>query len=284
MSLVMLENARMEFTAIENFVLEREAMLRLGCFAAVFVVMWLWEIVAPRRALSVSKLQRWTHNIGLLFLNSLVLRVLFPAAAVGIAYTAAASGWGLFNRVDLPYWLEVLVAVLLLDLAIYLQHLLMHRVPLLWRLHRVHHADLDIDMTTGSRFHTLEIIVSMLIKWAVIFLLGPALLAVLLFETLLNGMAVFNHANVRLPGTIDRLLRLLLITPDVHRVHHSILRHETNSNYGFNLSIWDRAFGTYIDQPEKGHSAMTIGIPEFRDPEQVDRLPGMLTLPFVGKT
>jgi len=264
-------------------VLEREAVLRLGCFAAVFVVMCLWEIVSPRRPLSVPKLQRWTHNIGLLFLNSLVLRVLFPAAAVGIAYTAAESGWGLFNRVDLPYWLEVLVAVLLLDLAIYLQHMLMHRVPLLWRLHRVHHADLDIDMTTGSRFHTLEIIVSMLIKWAVIFLLGPALLAVLIFETLLNGMAVFNHANVRLPGTIDRLLRLLLITPDVHRVHHSILRHETNSNFGFNLSIWDRAFGTYIDQPEKGHSAMTIGIPEFRDPEQVDRLPGMLKLPFVGK-
>ena len=280
----MLENAGMEFTAIESFVLEREAVLRLSCFAAVFVVMCLWEIAAPRRPLSVSKLQRWTHNIGLLFLNSLVLRVLFPTAAVGIAYTAAESGWGLFNRVDLPYWLEVLVAVLLLDLAIYLQHMLMHRVPLLWRLHRVHHADLDIDMTTGSRFHTLEIIVSMLIKWAVIVLLGPALLAVLIFETLLNGMAVFNHANVRLPGTIDRLLRLLLITPDVHRVHHSILRHETNSNYGFNLSIWDRAFGTYIDQPEKGHSAMTIGIPEFRDPEQVDRLPGMLTLPFVGKT
>jgi sterol desaturase/sphingolipid hydroxylase (fatty acid hydroxylase superfamily) len=284
MSLVMLENAGMEFTAIENLVLEREAVLRLSCFAAVFVVMWLWEIVSPRRALSVSKLQRWTHNIGLLLLNSLVLRVLFPAAAVGIAYTTAASGWGLFNRVDLPYWLEVLLAVLLLDLAIYLQHRLMHRVPLLWRLHRVHHADLDIDMTTGSRFHTLEIIVSMLIKWAVIFLLGPALLAVLIFETLLNGMAVFNHANIRLPGTIDRLLRLLLITPDVHRVHHSILRHETNSNYGFNLSIWDRAFGTYIDQPEKGHTAMTIGIPEFRDPEQVDKLRGMLTLPFVGKT
>ena len=279
----MLENGGMETTAIENLVLEREAVLRLGCFAAVFVVMCLWEIVSPRRPLSVPKLQRWTHNIGLLFLNSLVLRVLFPAAAVGIAYTAAESGWGLLNRVDLPYWLEVLVAVLLLDLAIYLQHMLMHRVPLLWRLHRVHHADLDIDMTTGSRFHTLEIIVSMLIKWAVIFLLGPALLAVLIFETLLNGMAVFNHANVRLPGTIDRLLRLLLITPDVHRVHHSILRHETNSNFGFNLSIWDRAFGTYIDQPEKGHSAMTIGIPEFRDPEQVDRLPCMLTLPFVGK-
>ena len=271
-------------TVIEDLVLEREALLRLACFGAIFVIMCLWEIFAPKRPLSVSKLQRWTSNIGLFVLNSLLLRLLFPAAAVGIAYAAAVAGWGLFNQINLPYWLEVILAVLLLDLAIYLQHLMMHRVPLLWRLHRVHHADLDIDMTTGARFHTLEIIVSMVIKWAVIFMLGPALLAVLIFETLLNGMAVFNHANVRLPATLDRLLRLLLITPDVHRVHHSILRHETNSNYGFNLSIWDRAFGTYIDQPEKGHSAMTIGIPEFRDPEQVDRLRGMLTLPFVGKT
>lgn len=279
----MLENGSMEFTAIENLVLEREAVLRLSCFVTVFVVMCLWEVVAPRRPLSVSKLQRWTHNIGLLVLNSLLLRLLFPAAAVGIAYTAGAAEWGLFKRVALPYWLEVVLAVLVLDLAIYLQHLMMHRIPLLWRLHRVHHADLDIDMTTGSRFHTLEMVVSMLIKWGVIILLGPALLAVLIFETLLNGMAMFNHANVRLPIKLDRLLRLLLITPDVHRVHHSILRYETNSNYGFNLSIWDRVFGTYIDQPERGHSAMTIGIPEFRDPDQVDRLPGMLTLPFVGK-
>jgi sterol desaturase/sphingolipid hydroxylase (fatty acid hydroxylase superfamily) len=274
----------MEMTAIEDLVLQREALLRLGSFAAIFVMMALSEVLAPRRPLSVSRLQRWTSNISLLILNSLLLRLLFPAAAVGIAYTAAEAGWGLFNQVNLPYWFEVILAVLLLDLAIYLQHLLMHRVPLLWRLHRVHHADLDIDLTTGSRFHTLEILVSMLIKAAVIFILGPALLAVLIFEALLSGMALFNHANVRLPGTIDRLLRLLLITPDVHRVHHSILRHETNSNYGFNLSIWDRAFGTYIAQPEEGHSAMTIGIPGFRDPRQVDRLRGMLALPFVGKT
>jgi sterol desaturase/sphingolipid hydroxylase (fatty acid hydroxylase superfamily) len=274
------ENARMEATGIEEFVLHREAMLRLLCFGGVFVVMMLWEILAPRRPLSVSKLQRWTHNIGLLLLNSLVLRLLFPAAAVGIAWSAASLNWGLFNWLSLPYWLELVVAVLLLDLAIYLQHWMMHRVPLLWKLHRVHHADLDIDMTTGSRFHTFEIVISMLIKWAIIFLLGPALLAVLIFETLLSGMAVFNHANVRLPVNLDRVIRELLVTPDMHRVHHSILRNETNSNYGFNLSIWDRIFKTYIDQPEKGHSMMTIGIPEFRDAQQVDRLPGMLTLPF----
>ncbi len=271
----------MEIAGIEEYVFAGEAVLRLVCFAAIFVVMMLWELLAPRRPLSISKRQRWTHNIGLLLLNSLVLRLLFPAAAVGFAWSAANLNLGLFNWLALPYWLEVLLAVLLLDLAIYLQHLLMHRLPLLWKLHRVHHADLDIDMTTGSRFHTLEIVVSMLIKWLVIFLLGPALLAVLIFETLLSGMAVFNHANVRLPLKLDRILRGLLVTPDMHRVHHSILRNETNSNYGFNLSIWDRLFRTYIDQPEKGHNAMTIGIPEFRNADQVDRLPGMLSLPFV---
>jgi len=269
---------------IENILVEREAVFRLGVFAAVFIVMMLWELVAPRRLLTVSKLQRWTSNLALLLLNSIVLRLLFPAAAVGIAYSVGEMDWGLFNWLSLPFWLEVIAAVLLLDLAIYLQHLLMHRVPLLWRLHRVHHADLDIDLTTGSRFHTIEIVFSMLIKWLVILLLGPALLAVLVFEIVLNGMAMFNHANVRLPSGLDRVIRYLLVTPDMHRVHHSILRRETNSNYGFNLSLWDRFFRTYIDQPEKGHDAMTIGIPEFRDARQVDRLPGMLALPFVEKS
>ncbi|MCP4472307.1 MAG: sterol desaturase family protein [Gammaproteobacteria bacterium] len=273
----------MEASVIESLVREREAILRLGSFGAIFVVMLLWELHAPKRVLSVSKWQRWSANIGLLILNSIVLRLLFPAATIGIAYSAGMAGWGLFNHVDLPYWLEVLLAVLLLDLAIYLQHLLMHRVKVLWRLHRVHHADLDIDLTTGSRFHTIEIIFSMLIKWCVILLLGPALLAALIFEILLNGMAVFNHANVCLPAGTDRWIRKLLVTPDMHRVHHSILLAETNSNYGFNLSIWDRIFGTYIGQPAKGHDGMSIGIPGFRDARQVDRIPGMLALPFVNK-
>lgn len=273
----------MEAAGIENFVLDREAVLRLGFFAVVFVVMLIWELLAPKRALTVAKLARWSNNLALLLLNSVVLRLLFPAAAVGLALSVGEMGWGLFNLLDLPFGFEVIAALLLLDLAIYLQHLLMHRVPVLWRLHRVHHADLDIDLTTGSRFHTIEIVASMLIKWLVILLLGPSLLAVLIFEILLNGMAIFNHANVDLPRNFDRMLRLLLVTPDMHRVHHSVRLQETNSNYGFNLSIWDRIFKTYIDQPGKGHIAMTIGIPEFRNVEQVDRLPGMLTLPFVGR-
>ena len=273
----------MDPVGIESFVLEREAIIRLGVFAFVFVTMLVWEIITPRRNLSVSKAMRWSSNLGLLVLNSIVLRLLFPAAAVGIAFSVADMGWGLFNLVTLPFWFEVAAAILLLDLAIYLQHRLMHQVTLLWRLHRVHHADLDIDLTTGSRFHTFEIILSMLIKWLVILLLGPALIAVLVFEVVLNGMAIFNHANVSLPPAVDRLVRYLLVTPDMHRVHHSTIGAETNSNFGFNLSIWDRIFKTYVNQPEKGHDQMTIGLAEFRNAKQVDQLPGMLGLPFVGK-
>ncbi len=265
---------------IETFTIDNEAVIRLVSFVCIFAVMGLWESLAPRRRLTVPKPLRWAGNLGLLAINSVMLRLLFPAAAVGLAYSTAEMQWGLFNRVDLPYWLEVVAAVLLLDLAIYLQHLLMHRVPLLWRLHRVHHADLDIDLTTGSRFHSIEILLSMLFKWGVILLLGPALFAVLVFEVLLNGMALFNHANVRLPVPADRVLRRLLVTPDMHRVHHSTRVSETNSNYGFNLSIWDRVFGTYVDQPRLGHDGMSIGLDEFRDSRQVDRLPGMLALPF----
>jgi sterol desaturase/sphingolipid hydroxylase (fatty acid hydroxylase superfamily) len=273
----------MEVSAIEEYILQREAMVRLGFFALVFITMLVWELLAPRRNPSVSKPLRWLNNLGLFALNSVVLRLLFPAAAVGIALSVGEMGWGLFNLLTLPFWVEIVAAVVLLDLAIYLQHILMHRVPLLWRLHRVHHADLDIDLTTGSRFHTIEIIVSMLIKGVVILLLGPALISVLVFEVLLNGMAIFNHANVSLPPAVERVVRYLLVTPDMHRVHHSTVKRETNSNYGFNLSIWDRMFSTYIDQPEMGHDKMTIGIAEFRDAKQVDQLPGMLALPFVGK-
>jgi sterol desaturase/sphingolipid hydroxylase (fatty acid hydroxylase superfamily) len=269
--------------AMETFTIDHEAAVRLGVFIAVFLVMGLWEWLSPRRRLTVSKPLRWVNNLGLLAINSVVLRLLFPAAAVGLAWSTAELQWGLFNRIDLPYWLEIAAAVLLLDLAIYLQHLLMHKVPLLWRLHRVHHADLDIDLTTGSRFHSIEILLSMLFKWGVILLLGPALFAVLVFEVLLNGMALFNHANVRLPALADRVLRSLFVTPDMHRVHHSTIVSETNSNYGFNLSIWDRVFGTYVAQPRLGHTGMTIGLDEFRDARQVDRLPGMLALPFIRR-
>lgn len=268
---------------LNEFIMQNEPAIRLGFFLGIFAVMAIWELLAPRRALTVSKVIRWSNNIGLVFLNSFIVRLLFPAAAVGVAAFAAENGWGLLNYYSLPFALSVVLSVIAMDFIIYLQHVLVHAVPALWRLHRVHHADLDYDLTTGARFHTIEIILSMLIKFATIIVLGPPIVAVVIFEVVLNGMAMFNHANVRLPLGLDRLLRLIFVTPDMHRVHHSTEDNEANSNYGFNLSIWDRIFGTYIDQPRESHEKMEIGIHYYRDPKQVSWLPGMLMLPFIGK-
>ena len=252
-------------------------------FFGVFTAMAVWEMLAPRRPLSQPKPLRWLNNISLVMINTLLLRLVFPAAAVGVADQAIQQQWGLFNQLEAPFLVATVVSVIILDGAIYLQHVMLHAVPALWRLHRVHHADLDFDVTTGSRFHPLEILLSMLIKFAVILLLGPPLLAVVIFEVLLNATSMFNHSNVRLPLPIDRILRLFIVTPDMHRVHHSHLQHETNSNFGFNLSIWDRLFGTYRDQPQDGHTGMTIGIDTFRDPVQCVKLPGLLLMPFIGR-
>jgi sterol desaturase/sphingolipid hydroxylase (fatty acid hydroxylase superfamily) len=268
---------------VDSFIQTHEAMIRLGFFLGIFALMATWEVVAPRRARLLTRLQRWSSNLGLVVLNTLLLRLLFPAAAVGMALSVNAQGWGLLNALTWPVWTEVLLAVVVLDFAIWVQHVLFHAVPALWRLHRVHHADLDYDLTTGARFHPVEIILSMLIKFAVIAALGPPVVAVILFEVILNAMAMFNHANVGLPPRLDRALRLLVVTPDMHRVHHSIEDDETNSNFGFNLSWWDRLLGTYRAEPRAGQQGMTIGIRDHRDPRRVDRLDGMLVLPFVGQ-
>jgi len=223
------------------------------------------------------------NNLGLVFFNSFLLRVLFPAAAVGVAAFASKNGWGIFNYYDVPFWVAAVASVVAMDFIIYLQHVMVHAIPLLWRLHRLHHADLDYDVTTGSRFHPIEIILSMLIKFATIVVLGPPVVAVVVFEIMLNATAMFNHANVRLPLGLDRILRLFLVTPDMHRVHHSVEDDEANSNFGFSLPWWDRVFGTYRDQPRGGHEGMTIGIRKYRDPKQVAWLPGMMLMPFKGK-
>jgi sterol desaturase/sphingolipid hydroxylase (fatty acid hydroxylase superfamily) len=267
----------------DEFVLSNELPIRLGFFFGVFAVMALWEIVTPRRHPRTSKAVRWANNLGLVILNSFVLRLAFPAAAVGMALQADQQGWGLFNVIAAPYWAAMLLSVMALDFFIWLQHVMVHAIPVLWRLHRVHHADLDFDVTTGARFHTLEILLSMLIKFAVILLLGPPLAAVVVFEVILNATSMFNHGNVRLPPAFDRMLRLLVVTPDMHRVHHSVEDDETNSNFGFNLPWWDRLFGTYRAQPRGGHEAMTIGIRTFREDKWCSWLPGMLAIPFVGK-
>ncbi len=260
-----------------------EPAIRLGFFLGVFALMALWEVLAPRRARAHSKGIRWGSNLGLVVLNSVVLRLLFPAAAVGMAAFAAGQGWGVFNYFEAPGWLAVLASVVALDFSIWIQHVMVHAIPALWRIHRVHHADLDFDVTTGLRFHTLEILLSMVIKFAVILLLGPPVLAVVIFEVLLNATSMFNHSNVRIPLGVDRVLRWFVVTPDMHRVHHSVEDDETNSNFGFNLPWWDRLFGTYRDQPRAGHEAIVIGIHGYREMRQVSWLPGMLWLPFVGK-
>jgi sterol desaturase/sphingolipid hydroxylase (fatty acid hydroxylase superfamily) len=267
---------------LDSFVQTHEATIRLGFFFGVFALMAAWELRAPRRALTLARSQRWLGNLGLVALNTVLLRLVFPAAAVGMAAFASARGWGLLNAVDIPHLLAVTIAVVALDFVIWLQHVMFHAIPALWRLHRVHHADLDYDLTTGARFHPVEILLSMLVKFAAIAALGPPVLAVILFEVILNAMAMFNHANVCLPPRLDRILRWLVVTPDMHRVHHSVEDDETNSNFGFSLSWWDRLLGTYRDQPRAGHEGMIIGIRGFRDPRVVDRLPGMLALPFAG--
>jgi sterol desaturase/sphingolipid hydroxylase (fatty acid hydroxylase superfamily) len=268
---------------LSAMITQHEIGIRLAFYFGVFGLMALWELLAPRRPLTVSKMMRWTNNLGLALLNTLILRLVFPAAAIGVALFATNNGWGLFNYFRISYPLAIVLSVIALDLVIYFQHVLMHAVPTLWRLHRVHHADLDYDVTTGSRFHPLEIVLSMLIKFCAILVLGAPAVGVVIFEVVLNALAMFNHGNVRLPQGFDRVLRLLVVTPDMHRVHHSIEDNEANSNFGFNLSLWDRLFGTYIDQPRDGHADMTIGIHQYREPKKVSRLPGMLALPFAGK-
>ena len=267
----------------EQFVLAHEPTIRLGFFLGVFALVASWELAAPRRALILSRSLRWTSNLGLVLLNTVLLRLLFPMAAVGVAAFAAARGWGLLNHFQVPFALALPMAVIALDLVIWLQHVMVHAVPALWRLHRVHHADLDYDLTTGARFHPLEIVLSMLIKFATIAVLGPPVLAVVIFEVLLNATAMFNHGNIRLPAPLDRVLRWFVVTPDMHRVHHSVEDDETNSNFGFNLPWWDRLFGTYRAQPRAGHEAMRIGIHGHTDAREVARLPGMLLLPFQGE-
>lgn len=268
---------------INEFVLANEVPIRMGCFFGILAVMALWEVLVPRRSLTVSKPVRWANNLGLVFFNSFLLRLMFPAAAVGMAAFASSQGWGIFNYYETPFWLAVVVSVVAMDFIIYLQHVMVHAVPALWRLHRMHHADLDFDVTTGARFHPVEIILSMLIKFATIVVLGPAVIAVVVFEVLLNATAMFNHGNVRLPLGLDRLLRWIVVTPDMHRVHHSVEDDEANSNFGFNLPWWDRLLGTYRDQPRAGHTGMTIGIHKYRTPKEVSWVSGMLLLPLRGK-
>lgn len=261
--------------------LVNEPTVRLIAFLSVLGLVAAFELVSPRRRQEIPRVIRWSNNIALVVLDTLILRMTFPVMAVGLAVIATDKQWGLFNLIDAPVWLEILLAIVLLDLAIYLQHVLFHAVPVLWRLHRMHHADLEFDATTGLRFHPIEIMLSMAIKLGVVAVIGAPAIAVLLFEIVLNATALFTHANFSLPSWLDRRVRLVMVTPDMHRVHHSVIPAETNSNYGFNLSVWDRMFGTYIADPRHGHDGMKIGLSAFRTTRDL-WLDRMLVQPLVG--
>lgn len=261
--------------------LQYASLIRLAVFAAVFALMALWELAAPRRPQPLGRRRRWPGNLGVVVVDTLLVRLLVPTTAVAVALAATQRSWGLWPALHAPTWLAVAGSILLLDLTIYLQHVLFHAVPVLWRLHRMHHTDLELDVSSGARFHPVEILLSLGIKMAAVAALGAPAVAVLVFEVLLNATSMFNHANVRMPQQLDHVLRWWVVTPDMHRVHHSWYPNETNSNFGFNLPWWDRLFGTYRAQPRDGHTNMTIGINQFRDPREL-HLDRMLWQPLRG--
>lgn len=258
-----------------------EPIIRLSIFVVVFALFAIFEAFFPMRKRTYSRANRWPSNIGISALNQVVVRMVVPTTAMALAVHSAETGTGLLSYVVVPTWLEIVIAVLILDLALYLQHIMFHAVPLFWRLHRMHHADIDFDVTTGIRFHPMSIVVSAFIKLGVVMLLGPPVVAVLVFEVLLNATSLFNHSNLRIPAAWDRIIRNLVVTPDMHRVHHSIRSSETNSNFGFNFPWWDKLFGTYKAQPKDGHIKMTVGLDKFREDGQF-RLDRMLVQPFCG--
>jgi sterol desaturase/sphingolipid hydroxylase (fatty acid hydroxylase superfamily) len=255
-----------------------EQFIRLAFFFGVLAVIAVWEVIAPRRALTDSKGRRWIANLSLVVIDTAVVRFLLPVLPVGLAM-AQERGWGILNIIMVPTWIKIILAVMVLDFVIYLQHVLFHFLPILWRLHRMHHTDLDIDVTTGNRFHPVEIFISVGIRLAAVALIGPPVMAVVIFEVALNATSQFNHGNILIPESVDRWLRLVVVTPDMHRVHHSVIPRETNSNFGFNLPWWDRLCGTYRPQPEQGHTGMSIGLKEFRDPAKLG-LGHLLIQPF----
>lgn len=265
-----------------EFAIRNEALIRIGFFIGIFLGVAFAELIVPRRTLTTSKRGRWFGNIGVVFINTFLLRLVFPAGAVGIAVWVGRAEWGILNIVQFPFWVKVVISFIVLDFVIYMQHVMFHAVPVLRRLHMMHHADMDFDVTTGTRFHPIEIIISFGIKAAAISVLGAPVVSVIIFEVLLNGTSMFNHGNFFIPLGFDRALRLFLVTPDMYRVHHSVFPNETNKNFGFSLPWWDRLLGTYRSQPSKGHEQMTIGLNQFRDPSRLT-LRWMLALPFIGK-
>lgn len=261
---------------------EYESMIRLGSFFGFFALLTIWEISAPKRELLHLRRFRWLSNLGLIVISSILVRFVFPTAAVGIALIVEQNHWGFLYYFDLPFLIHFIAAFILMDLSLYFQHVIFHSLPMFWRFHRVHHSDLDCDVTTGLRFHPFEILLSILIKFLTISAFGIPVLTVVIFEVILNAASMFTHSNIKIPETIERIVRWIIVTPDMHRIHHSLHENETNSNFGFFISAWDRIFGTYIGQPQQGHKEMQIGLDEFREPKW-QNLRWLIYLPFVSK-
>lgn len=264
-----------------EFIFEYEGIIRIGSFLGLFALLTIWEIASPRRKLLELRTFRWINNIGLIVLSSVLVRFIFPTAAVGIGLIAEQNQWGILNYIDLPFALQFIIAFILMDFIIYFQHVIFHAIPLFWRFHRVHHSDLDCDVTTGLRFHPFEIVMSILIKFLAIITLGVPVITIVVFEIILNAASMFTHSNIKLPF-FEPILRWFIVTPDMHRVHHSVEEDETNSNFGFFISCWDRIFGTYTDKPREGHTEMGIGLSHFREPKWQD-IRWLIYLPFVTK-
>ena len=267
---------------MQELIFDYESYIRLGSFIGLFALLTIWEISTPKRELLELRRFRWISNIGLIIISSLLVRFILPTAAVGIALHVEQENWGFLNHYDLPFALQFLLAFILMDLAIYFQHVMFHALPLFWRFHRVHHTDLDCDITTGLRFHPFEIVISILFKFLVIATIGAPVVAVVIFEITLNAASMFTHSNIKIPSTLERIVRWFIVTPDMHRIHHSIEENETNSNFGFFMSIWDRLLGTYTKEPEGGHTNMKIGLRNFREPKW-QNLRWLIYLPFVTK-
>lgn len=266
--------------SLTQWIVSNEAVARLSFFLAIFFVMALWELVLPKRPQRFGRIKRWPANLGIIIIDAIAVRLLVPILPAAFALVCQQNGWGLFNLYPVPVWLNVIGTIIIFDVIIYFQHVMFHAVPLLWRFHSMHHADNDLDVTSGNRFHPVEILLSIGIKLMAVFLIGPLPIGVILFEIILNGLAQFNHSNIRLPKFVDVILRMLIVTPDMHRVHHSVIHRETDSNFGFNISAWDRIFGTYRAQPEKGHDGMTIGLNEYQD-EKYQKINWLLFIPFL---
>ena len=256
-----------------------ENLIRITASISIFCIMIAWEYASPRRQQNINRKQRWPVNLGLAALNMLIMRFSIGSLAYLSAAAAADQRYGLLNWLNAPAWLSILATLLFLDFAIYCQHIASHKWPLLWRLHQVHHTDIEFDATTAVRFHPLEILISMLYKVLCIVLIGADPLAVIVFEIILNGAATFNHSNINIPPAIDKKLRWLIITPDMHRIHHSTIPAETDSNYGFSISCWDRLCNTHVDQPQQPQTTMTIGLKPFRQQSDLGFM-RVLLLPF----